>query len=175
MLKIKFNINKFTVIFLRRFEGKNERKRISFNLYQLQRLPSFLFSLCSVQCLPFLLFFLFQPFFFFFFSGSVFSAPFLGKFSASLLFLFFLPFFSFQFTCCPFFSPKTFFFQPKTILCSAQKQFSLQPKTFFSLAQNIFFNPKTILSLAQNVFQPKILFQPKNLSLFMVQRLFFFF
>ena len=159
MLKIKFNINKFTIIFLRRFEGKNENKRISFSLYQLQRLPSFLFSLCSVQHLPFLLSFLFQPFFFFlFFFLVLFSVPLFGEvqrllfllLSAFLLFLFFLPFFSFQFMCCPFFSAQKHFFQPKTILSSAQnlfqfspkhffspKQFSLQPKTFFNSTQNI--------------------------------------
>ena len=49
MLKIKFNIKEFTVIFLRRFEGKNECKRISFSLYQLQRPPLLFFSFFSVQ------------------------------------------------------------------------------------------------------------------------------
>ena len=114
MLKIKFNINKFTIIFLRRFEGKNEHKRISFSLYQLQRLPSFLFSLCSVQHLPFLLAFIF--------------------FSVHVLPFFFSPktFFSAQNNSL--FSPKPFsvqpktFFQPKTILSSAQNLFQFSPK-----------------------------------------------
>ena len=55
MLKIKLNINKFTIIFLRRFEGKNERKRISFSLYQLQR-PFSCFSVSFLLQRPFLLF-----------------------------------------------------------------------------------------------------------------------
>ena len=153
MLKIKFNINKFTIIFLRRFEGKNEHKRISFSLYQLQRLPSFLFSLCSVQHLPFLLFFLFLPFFFFsFFSGSIFSAPFwrsLAPLFSSfkrLSFVSFLPaFLFFSVHVLPFFfSPKTFFLAQNNSLFSP-KPFSVQPKTFFQ--------PKTILSSTQNLFQ----------------------
>ena len=180
MLKIKFNINEFKIIFLRRFEGKNERKRISFSLYRLQRplscfsvsfllqrlfffsvsalffllqrplffspTPHFFFSLdllpfffsqkyffspkrfsaqksllvCGSAPHSFLLFFLFQRFFFFL---VLFSAPTFVSVQPSFLFLFFLPFFSFQFTCCPFFQPKNIFFN--------LKQFSLQPKTIF--------------------------------------------
>ena len=117
MLKIKFNINEFTIIFFSKKIGrKKNAQKISFSL-PVQRLPSFLFSLCSVQRLPFLLFFLFQRFFFFLVS---FSAPPFVSIQRLLLFLFFLPFFSFQFTCCPFFQPKNIFFSPK--------QFSLQPK-----------------------------------------------
>ena len=55
MLKIKFNINEFTIIFLRRFEGKNECKRISFSLYQLQR-PFSCFSVSFLLQRLFLLF-----------------------------------------------------------------------------------------------------------------------
>ena len=55
MLKIKLNINKFTIIFLRRFEGKKERKRISLSLYQLQR-PFSCFSVSFLLQRPFLLF-----------------------------------------------------------------------------------------------------------------------
>ena len=55
MLKIKFNINEFSIIFLRRFKGKNERKRISFSLYQLQR-PFSCFSVSFLLQRPFLLF-----------------------------------------------------------------------------------------------------------------------
>ena len=107
MLKIKSNIKEFTIIFLRRFERKNECKRISFSLYQLQRLlststPLFLLlfsSLVSAPSPPFsfqrLLFFFFwcvalfqpkcwaqnifqfSPTLFFFLFYSVFSSPFL--------------------------------------------------------------------------------------------------
>ena len=106
------------------------------------------FSLCSVQ----------QPFFFspsfllvsvsfFFFSASVFSCLFWRN-SAP-------PFFSFQLTCALFFSPKIFFFSPK--------RFCLSPKYFFSSAQNIFASGQDTFSV-----------QPKNLSLFVVQRLLLF-
>ena len=129
MLKIKFNINEFTIIFLRRFEGKNERKRISFSLYQLQRPPlvfqcllcfnppfcfsaSFLFSL-----------FLFSASFFFCFCSAplsfcFYSAP--ALFSPALTF-------SFLQTCCPFFSPKHFSAQDTF---SAQNVFGSMPPSF---------------------------------------------
>ena len=155
MLKIKFNINKFTIIFLRRFEGKNEHKRISFSLYQLQRLPSFLFSLYSVQHLLFLLFFLVQPFFLFlFFSGSVFSAPFWRSLVPPfpsfkcLSFVSFLPaFLFFSVHVLPFFfSPKTFFSAQNNSLFSP-KPFSIQPKTlFFCACLLLFYLNKSLFS-----------------------------
>ena len=82
MLKIKFNINEFTIIFLRRFEGKNECKRIFFSVFSASALFSFV--LCSGLFLSFLLF---QPS-----SLFLFSATFL--FSVQCFF-FFQPFFSF--------------------------------------------------------------------------------
>ena len=118
MLKIKFNINEFT-IFLRRFEGKNECKRISFSLYQFQRLPSLFFSL--------------------FFASAPFSfLQCLLFFSVSEPFLSCSPFFSGQrpfsaFVQCPLFlfcrrvallQPKIFIFNPK--------RFSAQKSLFFS-------------------------------------------
>ena len=118
MLKIKFNINEFTIIFFffpEKIGRKKNAQKISFSL-PVQRLPSFLFSLCSVQRLPFLLFFLFQRFFFFLVS---FSAPPFVFVQRLLLFLFFLPLFSFQFTCCPFSTPML-----------GPKRFSVQPNTF---------------------------------------------
>ena len=150
MLKIKFNINEFTIIFLRRFDGKNERKRIFFSVFSASALFSFV--LCSGLFLSFLLFqpsslFLFSatfPFsvqclFFFFFSVSALlffcfsvSAPLFLVFCFSL----FLSFVQHHFSC--FFRRVALFFQPKTILSSAQKHFFqaetflLQPKTFFS-------------------------------------------
>ena len=130
MLKIKFNINEFTIIFFSKKIGrKKNAQKISFSL-PVQRLPSFLFSLCSVQRLPFLLFFLFQRFFFFLVS---FSAPPFVSVQRLLLFLFFLPLFSFQFTCCPFFQPKNIFFKPKTTLSSTQTccSFKFSPSFLF--------------------------------------------
>ena len=131
MLQIKFNINEFTIVFFftEKIGRKKNAQKISFSL-PVQRLPSFLFSLCSVQRLPFLLFFLFQRFFFFLVS---FSAPPFVSVQRLLLFLFFLPFFSFQFTCCPFFQPKNIFFQPKTILSSTQTccSFKFSPSFLF--------------------------------------------
>ena len=87
MLKIKFNINKFTIIFLRRFEGKNECKRISFSLYQLQRPLLLFFSVFSASAPLFFSFSFFQfrrplLLFSFFFSSWLFS------FSTSLFVLF---------------------------------------------------------------------------------------
>ena len=138
MLKIKFNINEFTIIFLRRFEGKNERKK---NLFQCLFCvsPPFYFRtlfFCS----------LFSPLSFF---SSV-SALFLVSvqrhffcFCSALLFLlsasFLLPlvppfccllvalrFFLFFLTCCPIFSAQNTFsaqilFQPKNSLFVVQR------------------------------------------------------
>ena len=98
----------------------------STSVFQFQHLclsVSALSLFCFSPSVPLFFFLLFSSsaplFFFLFFSGSVPLSFFL------------------QFMCCPFFSPKTFFFSPK--------QFSLQPKTFFSSTQNIFFQPKTFL------------------------------
>ena len=106
MLKIKFNINEFKIIFLRRFEGKNERKRIFFSVFSaLLFSASFFLFVLSVQLLPFSV----QPSFFLF----CFSTHFL----LLCTFLFQPSLFSFLFDVLP------FFFQPKILF---------QPKTFFS-------------------------------------------
>ena len=115
MLKIKFNTNKFTIIFLRRLERKRMLKRSRSASVQFSTPSSFFYFLVRAI-------FCFSPLFLFSF-GAPFSA------SASLTFSFLLVY-------CPLlFSPKYFFspnvFQPKTFL--------LQPKTFFSSAQNVFF------------------------------------
>ena len=114
-------------------------------------MPLFSFVLCSGLFLFFcfsplpcfcsapLFFFLFSAFFFFFFSVSALlffcfsvSAPLFLVFCFSL----FLSFVQHHFSC--FFRRVALFFQPKTILSSAQKHFFqaetflLQPKTFFS-------------------------------------------
>ena len=111
MLKIKFNVNEFTIIFLRRFEGKNECKRIFFSVFSASALFSFV--LCSGLFLSFLLFqpsslFLFSAtflfsvqcffFFFFFFSPSF------------LLFLCFSATFSLVWTSCILAYFKTIFY-----------------------------------------------------------------
>ena len=129
MLKIKFNINEFTIIFLRRFEGKNERKRIFFSVFSASTLlfasALFSFVLCSALFLSFLLFqpsflFLFSAFFFF----VCFSTPFLVK---RLLFVVFL-------------QPYVFKGQPK------------KPKTF------CFKSPNVLLLLVQPLFSVPALF-----------------
>ena len=76
MLKIKFNTNKFTIIFSEKIGKKINAEKFSIptlSFFQLQRhTSSFFFFFFSTRCLFFFL--------------------------ASLFFLFFLPFFSFQFT-----------------------------------------------------------------------------
>ena len=106
---------------------------------------------------PLLLFSFFSSCFsvFFLFFCFCFQLPLLKKFSASFWRSSLPPFFSFQLTCALFLSPKIFFFSPK--------RFCLSPKYFFSSAQNIF-------DSAQDTFSV----QPKNLSLFVVQRLLLF-
>ena len=104
MLKIKSNINEFTIIFLRRFERKNECKRISFSLYQFQRLlyasvPLSLLLLSSLVSSPF-----------FFFSFLPWSARRLPLFLSSA-------YFSFSSNVLPFFSPSV---EPKMFFSSAQ-------------------------------------------------------
>ena len=152
MLKIKFNINEFTIIFLRRFEGKNECKRIFFSVFSASALFSFV--LCSGLFLSFLLFqpsslFLFSAtflfsvqcfffFFFFFFSALLFfcfsvSAPLFLVFCFSL----FLSFVQHHFSCffrrvALFFQPKNIFFRPKRF-CFSPKPFSVQPTPLFQL------------------------------------------
>ena len=123
MLKIKSNINEFTIIFLRRFERKNECKRISFSLYQLQRLlfastPFFLLLFSSLISRPF-----------FFFSFLPWSARRLPLFLSSA-------YFSFSSDVLPFFSPSV---KPKTFFSSAQQIFF--SFFFFSLFCSIFSSP----------------------------------
>ena len=130
MLKTKFNINEFTIIFF--FWEDWKEKECSKDLVQP---PSLASAFLSVQPLfssapPFSSFLFVSVFFLF--SGFVFNASFVSV-QRLLLFLFFLPFFSFQFTCCPFFQPKNIFFQPKTILSSAQTccSFKFSPSFLF--------------------------------------------
>ena len=117
MLKIKSNINEFTIIFLRRFERKNECKRISFSLYQLQRLlyasaPLSLLLLSSLVSRPF-----------FFFSFLPWSVRRLPIFLSST-------YFSFSSNVLPFFNPSV---EPKMFFSSAQHIFF-----FFSIFSSPF-------------------------------------
>ena len=150
MLKIKFNINEFTIIFWGELKENKCWKYISSQSSQ--------FNLCLSVSAP--LPFSFQPslffvsaFFLFSFSlpssflflFSVGSAPFSScSFLVQRPFFFFSPLFLFFFLFmrCPFFSPKTFL---------SPKHFSLQPKTFFSSAQNIFFSAQNISLLLLHV------------------------
>ena len=150
MLKIKFNINEFTIIFLRRFEGKQMLKNQLFSALSLFQ-PSFSFSFSTT------------PFFFFFcFSLFSISAPLLFQSSACFSPFFQRLTFSFLQTCCPFFSPK-YFFSPK--------RFSVQPKRLATLtsAPLFFFSFLVSTSFFSSFFfsyvfkgQPKTCCSPKS-------------
>ena len=140
MLKIKFNINEFTIIFLRRFEGKNECKRISFSLYQVQCL-----FLVSVQH-PFSFFFVQHHFFF-----LLCLAPlFLVSVQRHFFFFFQHSFLFMRLLFVVFLQPYIFKGQPKT--CCSPKS----PKRFASKAP-------TCCSFQ---FSPTFLFQPFFFSIF---------
>ena len=117
MLNIKFNINKFTIIFSEDIRTKINAENISHlsppsstSVFQFQHLCLSVSALSLFDL--FSSFFLFQP------SSLCFSSapPFLFQFSASLFVffsycLYFLPWrlnCIFLLTCCPFFSPKRF-------------------------------------------------------------------
>ena len=117
MLKIKFNINEFTIIFRRRFEGKNECKRISFSLYQLQCPPLLFFSVFSALA-PFSAS---TPPFCFSASFLFFSFLFFQFRRPLLLFSFFFFILAFLFQRLPFCS----FSSPKIV--TAQKAHSISP------------------------------------------------
>ena len=166
MLKIKLNLNEFTIIFSEKIGKKINAEKLSaqpslFNFsaapfsvptlffFQLQRFSLLLFS--SGQCL-FLLLFLFWSALLSFLVLFTQRPPF-------LLFVFLL--YSLVFSASFFFSSRRvalflsaqkYFFQPKTFFTSAQNPFSAQ--NVFASAQNTFsVQPKTFL------LQPKILFQ----------------
>ena len=150
MLKIKFNINEFTIIFSEKIGKKINAEKLSaqpslFNFsaapfsvptlffFQLQRFSLLLFS--SGQCL-FLLLFLFW------------SAP----LSSLVLFTQHPPFLLFVFLLYSFVFKASFFFSSRhvALFLSAQNLFYFSPKPFFS--------PKTFLLQSKILFQfsPKI-------------------
>ena len=144
MLKIKFNINEFTIIFWEELKGNKCWKILCSSPLFLSASAPHLFS-----------FFLFQPFSFFQLQHrcsfppfvSAFSTTLLEKFSLLLLFLFSsrVPFFSVQ---------KLFFFSPK---CFAL----LSLASFFSS----FFSPYVFKGQPKTCCSPKISLQPKHVAL----------
>ena len=149
MLKIKSNTNEFTIIFSEKIGKKKNAQKISFSLCSVQHpfffSPSFLLVSASFS------------FFLLLFSAASFEEVqclFLEKFIAS--------FFFFSAHVCLFSQPKNIFFQPKTFLP--------QPKILFQFSPKILFSAQNVFALAQDTFSV----QPKNLSLFVVQRLLLF-
>ena len=155
MLKIKFSINEFTIIFFEKIGKKINTEKLSAqpSLFNFSVAPFSILALFffQIQCLFLLLFSSSQRLFLLLFSSPS-ASPF-------LLFVFLL--FSFVFSASFFFSSRRvalflsaqkYFFQPKTFFTSAQNPFSAQ--NVFASAQNTFsVQPKTFL------LQPKILFQ----------------
>ena len=154
MLKIKFNIKKFTIIFSEKIGKKINSKKLSTQ-------PSLFNFSVKPFSVPALFFFQLQHLFLLLFSSGqrlfllLFSSP-----SAPLFFFLFFcfiplslaPLSSFLLDVLPFFyQPKNIFFSPKPFF--SPKRFCLTPKYFFSSAQKYYFQPKTFLH------QPKILFQ----------------
>ena len=142
MLKIKFNINEFTIIFFEKIGKK-------INVEKLSAQP-FLFNFSATPfSVPALFFFQFQCLFLLLFSSGqrlfllLFSSP-----SAPLFFFLFFCFFplslaplsSFLLDVLPFFyqskniffSPKHFLLQPKTFLPQPKILFQFSPKILFS-------------------------------------------
>ena len=141
MLKIKSHTNEFTIIFLRRLERKRMLKRSHSTSVQFSTPSSFLLLFFFFSFLVSTLFCSSPLFLFSFGAPFCFSVP---HFSPALLFLFF--------RCVAlYFSAQNTFFQPKCFSAVQPKRFSvqkhffqsktflLQPKTFFSSAQNVFF------------------------------------
>ena len=148
MLKIKFNINEFTIIFSKKIGKKINAEKLSAQ-------PSLFNFNAAPFSVPALFFFQLQCLFLLLFSSGqrlfllLFSSP-----SAPLFFFLFFRFFplslaplsSFLLDVLPFFLSAQKYFFP------TQNLFLLQPKTFFQ--------PKTFLPHPKILFQfsPKILF-----------------
>ena len=158
MLKIKFSINEFTIIFFEKIGKKINTEKLSAQ-------PSlFNFSVAPFSILA-LFFFQIQCLFLLLFSSSqrllllLFSSP-----SAPLFFFLFFCFFplslvplsSFLLDVLPFFyKPKNIFFSPKPFLLQPKilfqpKTFLPQPKIHFQFSPKSFcFNPRYFFSSAQ--------------------------
>ena len=172
MLKIKFNINKFTIIFFEKIGKKINAKKLSAQ-------PSLFNFNAAPFSAPALFFFQFQCLFLLLFSSG--QCLFLLSFSSpSALLFFFLFFYFFPLSLAPlssflldmlpffyqskniFFSPKHFLLQPKTFF--QPKTFLPQPKILFQFSPKILFSAQNVFASAQDTFSV----QPKNLSLFVV-------
>ena len=147
MLKIKFNINEFTIIFSEKIGKKINAEKLSAQ-------PSLFNFSAAPFSVPALFFFQLQCLFLLLFSSSqrlfllLFSSP-----NAPLFFFLFLcfiplslkPLSSFLLDMLPFFyQPKNIFSSPKPFYFSP-KRFCLNPKYFFNSAQKYYFQPKTFL------------------------------
>ena len=120
---------------------KNERKRNSFSLYQLQRPRLLFFSVFSASAPFSFLVSAFLPFLFSFSSASLFFFLFSGSVSLSFLFS----------SCVALFQPKNIS-QPKTFLCSAQNLFQFSPKPFFQPKTFLLQKPQRVAPLSSAPF-----------------------
>ena len=160
MLKIKFNIKKFTIIFSEKIGKKINSKKLSAQ-------PSLFNFSVKPFSVPALFFFQLQHLFLLLFSSGqrlfllLFSSP-----SAPLFFFLFFcfiplslaPLSSFLLDVLPFFyQPKNIFFSPKPFF--SPKRFCLSPKYFFSSAQKYYFQPKRFC------FNPRYFFSSAQKSL----------
>ena len=160
MLKIKFNIKKFTIIFSEKIGKKINAEKLSAQ-------PSLFNFSVEPFSVPTLFFFQLQRLFLLLFSSGqhlfllLFSSP-----SAPLFFFLFFcfiplslaPLSSFLLDVLPFFyQPKNIFFSPKPFF--SPKRFCLSPKYFFSSAQKYYFQPKRFC------FNPRYFFSSAQKSL----------
>ena len=160
MLKIKFNINEFTIIFSEKIGKKINAEKLSAQ-------PSLFNFSAAPFSVPALFFFQLQRLFLLLFSSGqrlfllLFSSP-----SAPLFFFLFFcfiplslaPLSSFLLDVLPFFyQPKNIFFSPKPFF--SPKRFCLSPKYFFSSAQKYYFQPKRFC------FNPRYFFSSAQKSL----------
>ena len=124
MLKIKFNINEFTIIFSEKIEKKINAKKLSAQ-------PSLFNFSATPFSVPALFFFQLQRLFLLLFSSP--SAPLFFVLFFCFIPLSLAPLSSFLLDVLPFFyQPKNIFFSPKPFFCP--KCFCLSPKYFFSSA-----------------------------------------
>ena len=161
MLKIKFNINEFTIIFSEKIGKKINAEKLSTqpSLFNFSAAPFSVPALFffQLQCLFLLLFSSGQRLFLLLFSSP--NAP-------LFFFLFFCfiplslePLSSFLLDVLPFFyQPKNIFFSPKPFLLQPKTFF--QPKIFFQFSPKILFSAQNVFASAQDTFSV----QPKNLS-----------
>ena len=154
MLKIKFNINEFTIIFSEKIGKKINAEKLSAQ-------PSLFNFSATPFSVPALFFFQLQRLFLLLFSSGqrlfllLFSSP-----SAPLFFFLFFcfiplslaPLSSFLLDVLPFFyQPKNIFFSPKPFLLQP-KTFLPQPKILFQFSPIILFSAQNVFALAQDTF-----------------------